>query len=451
VVIFKSPPSNKEKLPSSTKAQDVEGPERKRGQPRKNPRLKSKEPVRVNLAIAQRAPPSRHQKHLALNARVPNEENPSKSGSTCPQSFKEAMVSKEKHQWLEAVFDEGIALVESGTFVEVSEVPLKEKLMGSRWVFTKKSDSRFKARLVIRGFEQRYGIHYTKTYAPVVNLKTVRILLALAAHFDLELQQSDVRTAFLNALLPPSERVYMRIPEGWKTMNDDTIALLLIKSLYGLKQAPKLWYEELHQTLTSEDCPVRLERSVFDECLYIGSDMAIAVYVDDTLYLSSSIEAISKVKAFLSARYEMRDLGDAKNFLGIRVSRDRANCQLRIDQQEYCEGIVKLWGMENTKRDTPMTPGCKLGKSVFEGQDALPVVTEEDLRIYKGMLGSLQYSAMATRPDIAYKVGNSTLHASPTYPLQQGDSHKSQLRTHHQNNIGTNFSNHMATSASIQI
>ena len=143
--------------------------------------------------------------------------------------------------------------------------------------------------------------------------------------------------------------------------------------------------------------------------------MAIAVYVDDTLYLSSSIEAISKVKAFLSARYEMRDLGDAKNFLGIRVSRDRANRRLRIDQQEYCEGIVKLWGMEKTKRDTPMTRGCKLGKSVFEGQDALPVVTEEDLRVYKGMLGSLQYSATATRPDISFAAGR-LAQVSTAYP-----------------------------------
>ena len=73
-----------------------------------------------------------------------------------------------------------------------------------------------------------------------MNLKTVRILLALTAYFDLELYQTDVRTVFLNTLLLEEERVYIKISEGWKTKSNKIIALLLLKSLYRLKQAPKL-------------------------------------------------------------------------------------------------------------------------------------------------------------------------------------------------------------------
>src|SRR5204862_1157646 len=102
-------------------------------------------------------------------------------------------------------------------------------------VFTRKFDGRYKARLVIRDFEQKYRIHYTEIYAPVVNLKTVRILLALTAYFDLELYQTDVRTAFLNTLLSEEERVYIKISKRWKTKSNETIALLLLKSLYRLK------------------------------------------------------------------------------------------------------------------------------------------------------------------------------------------------------------------------
>src|SRR5439155_26291214 len=120
--------------------------------------------------------------------------------------------------------------------------------------------------------------------------------------------------------------------------------------------------------------------------LYIDRELAIAVYIDDIIYLSSNIEVIKKVKTFLSARYEVRDLGEVREFLGLRVIRDRLNRRLRIDQQRYCESIAKQWGMENFKRRTPMTPGCKLGKSVLEGIDQLPNNIEADIQIYKGML-----------------------------------------------------------------
>ena len=100
------------------------------------------------------------------------------------KSFIEAMYSSDKDQWLKTILSEVNSLVRNKTFIEVAQVPNREKVMGARWVFTRKLDGSYKARLVIRGFEQRYKIYYTKTYAPVVNLATVRVLLTIAAHFD---------------------------------------------------------------------------------------------------------------------------------------------------------------------------------------------------------------------------------------------------------------------------
>jgi hypothetical protein len=145
-----------------------------------------------------------------------------------------------------------------------------------------------------------------------------------------------------------------------------------------------------------------LKQLYVDECLYISKELAIAVYVDDIIYLSSSIEVINKVKAFLSARYEIRDLGEAREFLGLRVTRDRFNRRLRIDQKNYCESVAKQWGMENFKGRTPMTLGCKLGKSILEGIDQLPNNIEADIQIYKEMLESVMYPTQGSRSDLSF-------------------------------------------------
>ena len=93
--------------------------------------------------------------------------------------------------------------------------------------------SRFKARLVARGFTQVYGTDYLDTYAPVTHLETIRLLFALAAEKDWEIRQIDVKTAYLNGKL--DEEIFMEPPEGYPVPEGHV--LLLKKALYGLKQA----------------------------------------------------------------------------------------------------------------------------------------------------------------------------------------------------------------------
>jgi Reverse transcriptase (RNA-dependent DNA polymerase) len=116
-------------------------------------------------------------------------------------------------KWLEAITSELNSLKKNSTWMEVNSVPEGIKQMGSCWVFRKKTEADgskvYKARLVIKGYEQHYGVNYTKTYAPVVNLCTIRCLFTLAAYLNLEVHHMDVSTAFLNAELPEDERAYM--------------------------------------------------------------------------------------------------------------------------------------------------------------------------------------------------------------------------------------------------
>src|SRR5579859_5027937 len=92
---------------------------------------------------------------------------------------------------------------------------------------------RLKARLVVRGFSQIYGIDYLDTYAPVVKLASIRILLTIAAIFGLEIHQINVVTVFLAGKL--KKEIYMKQPEGYE-MNGKDMVCRLIKSLYELKQ-----------------------------------------------------------------------------------------------------------------------------------------------------------------------------------------------------------------------
>ena len=96
---------------------------------------------------------------------------------------------------------------------------------------------KFKARLVAQGFRQKLGIDHFDTYAPVARITTIRLLVALATIYHLEIHQMDVKTTFLYGEL--DEKVYMKQPKGFDLEGQEQKVCKLVKSLYGLKQAPK--------------------------------------------------------------------------------------------------------------------------------------------------------------------------------------------------------------------
>lgn len=109
------------------------------------------------------------------------------------------------------------------------------------------SIKRHKARLVVKGFSQTYGIDYTETFAPVAKLNTIRILLSLAANLDWPLYQFDIKNAFLNGEL--EEEVYMRQPPGFEKDLGNQTFCKLNKYLYGLKQSPRAWFDKFSKAI----------------------------------------------------------------------------------------------------------------------------------------------------------------------------------------------------------
>jgi hypothetical protein len=171
---------------------------------------------------------------------------------------------------------------------------------------------RFKARLVAKGFTEREGSDYTETFSPVSKKDSFRIVMALVAHYNLELHQIDVKIVFLNGDL--QENMYMAQLEGFAIKGKEDMRCRLKKSIYGLKQASRQWYLKFDEVIKKFD----FVKNQLDNCAYIkikGSMFIILVlYVDDILLASSDKNLLHETKEFLSSNFDMKDLCDASMY-----------------------------------------------------------------------------------------------------------------------------------------
>ncbi|KAK8936102.1 hypothetical protein KSP39_PZI012973 [Platanthera zijinensis] len=323
-----------------------------------------------------------------------------------PVTFNEAVSGPQTDLWWDAMKDE-MESMKLNKVWELVELPKGCKPIGSKWVFKTKLDSkgkveRFKARLVAKGFTQREGIDYHETFSPVSSKDSFRVIMALVAHYDLELHQMDVKTAFLNGDL--AEEVYMVQPEGFKSGHSDQLVCKLNKSLYGLKQASRQWYLKFDEVVTSFGF---VENKV-DRCIYLkisGSRyIFLILYVDDILLASSDLALLHESKQFLSKHFDMKDLGEASFVLGIEIIRDRSHFALSLSQKAYIERVLERFSMLDCKPgDVPVLKGDKLSLSQCPRNDIERECMKEIP--YASAVSSLMYAQVCTRPDIAFAVG----------------------------------------------
>ncbi|RVW17863.1 Retrovirus-related Pol polyprotein from transposon TNT 1-94 [Vitis vinifera] len=156
-----------------------------------------------------------------------------------PVTYQEAIHCPQFISWKEVMDDEMNSMYMNGVW-DLVELPHGCKPVGCKWVFNTKRDSsgkikRCKARLVVKGYSQREGIDFKETFSPVSTKDSFRVIMVIVAHFDLELHQMDVKTAFLNGDL--DEEVYMELPTGFVEVGKEDLVCKLNNSIYGLKQA----------------------------------------------------------------------------------------------------------------------------------------------------------------------------------------------------------------------
>jgi len=184
-----------------------------------------------------------------------------------PTSFKEAMKSEHSSECYNAMKDEMKSMSTNDVW-DLVEIPDRAKTVGCKWVYKTKRDSkgnveRFKARLVAKGFTQREGIDYNETFSPISTKDSFMIIMALVAHYDMELHQMDVKTAFLNGDL--HETSCMAQPEGFAMEGKEHLGCRLKKSIYRLKQASRQWYLKFDEIIRKFD----FKENERDNCIYV--------------------------------------------------------------------------------------------------------------------------------------------------------------------------------------
>ena len=290
---------------------------------------------------------------------------------------------------------------------ELIELPEGHRPIGCKWVYKTKRDhkgkiEKFKARLVAKGFTQREGVDYEATFSPVSSKDSFRVIMALVAHFDMELHQMDVKTAFLNGDL--NEEVYMIQPEGFVANDSGKLVCRLKKSIYGLKQASRQWYLKFHSVVASYGF---VENKV-DQCIYCKVNgrkfIFLILYVDDILLASSDLGLLHETKRMLSKNFDMKDLGEASFVLGIEIHRNRSYRLLGLSQRAYVDRILERFNMQLCKPGiAPVCKGDKLSVSQCPHSDIEKA--QMNNVPYASALGSIMYAQVCTRPDIAFATG----------------------------------------------
>ena len=259
--------------------------------------------------------------------------------------------------------------------------------------------ARYKTRLVAKGYSQIPGIDFNDVFSPVVKHSSIHTLLSIVAMRDFELEQLDVKTAFLHGEL--EEDIYMDQPEGFVVPEKENLICRLKKSLYGLKQSPRQWYKRFDSFMLSHD----FKRSDYDSCVYLktvnDSAIYLLLYVDDILIAAKDKSEIVKLKAQLSKEFEMKDLGAAKKILGVEIIRDRKSGMLYLSQRGYIEKVLRRFNMHDAKPvSTPLAAHFRLSS-------ALCPVSDDDIEYmsripYSSAVGSLMYAMVCSRPDLSH-------------------------------------------------
>jgi histone deacetylase 1/2 len=293
--------------------------------------------------------------------------------------------------------------------------------IGCKWVFKIKLDSngmvsRYKARIVAKGYSEVLGEHYQadEVYSPVCSYNTLRIMLSIAVQRGWKLYQADVVGAYLLSELPQPQ--YMTMPPGFETYDDEGKPMVckLRKGLYGTKSGGYHWNRTIDTFLRA----IGFTQTTGDACLYILTDyskgapdgigLMLCLYVDDISVAASTDDAYDWFITVLGERFPINsdETGNLEWILSMGIKYDYGAGTLKLTQTLAIERLCAVLGLERETRTPTTTPMT----------DRLPRVATREVPKeefdYLSILGSVLHINMLTRPDISYAVSNLTRHAS---------------------------------------
>nr|GEU94014.1 retrovirus-related Pol polyprotein from transposon TNT 1-94 [Tanacetum cinerariifolium] len=290
-----------------------------------------------------------------------------------PLTYQEVVAYEDSSKWKASIKEEMDSLMKNKPW-ELVDHPAGQKLMSCKWLFKIKE-----------GIEVRHI--------------SIRVILALTACKDYELEQLDVKTTFLHGKL--EEVIYIKQPPGYEQGNK---VCLLKKSLYGLKQSHRQWYKRFDEYMLNNG----FKRSSYDICIYYrsyapGEYIYLLLYVDDMMIACKSKDEIGSTKSLLKKEFNMKELEEAKKILGMEIVRDRSRKILRVSQFGYVYKILNNFRIDNGKSvKVPLGGHFKLSLKDFLVRDY--DVERMSKVSFANAVRSLMYLMVCMRPDIVYVV-----------------------------------------------
>ncbi|CAI7778612.1 unnamed protein product, partial [Closterium sp. NIES-54] len=204
---------------------------------------------------------------------------------------------------------------------------------------------------------QRQGVDFFQTFSPTPKMTTLRVLLHVYAQRDYELHSLDFSTAFLQGSL--HEEIWLRRPPGFTGSFPAGTQWSLRRPIYGLRQAPREWHDTLRTTLAS----LGFAPSTTDPSLFLRTDTTVPlfyvlVYVDDLVFATADTEALAHVKSELQKRHTCTDLGELTSYLGLQITRDRAQRTITLTQSHMVQQVLQRFGFTySSPQSTPLPTG----------------------------------------------------------------------------------------------
>jgi hypothetical protein len=323
------------------------------------------------------------------------------SGYTEPQSYNEAMSSEQSEEWKKAIAKEfnDMHTRKVWEIVKKSQVPDNRRLLGSRWVFKKKNNGVYRARLVAKGYSQIPGVDYTESYAPVISDVTFRILLILMVVYGYTAMVLDVEVAFLHGEM--DSEVYMESPQGYEQFTQRDECLVLKKAIYGLVQAARQWYKTFSKFVVEE---LKFTESKADACLLYKKtamgNIYFGMYVDDVLLVGPP-KAVQTVLNLVKSKYNIK-YAPFKEYVGTEVlfDTDRTGCYV------YQKGLIKSLEKFDLPTDlrTYSTPAEPLKTLTRSTEDDNNLLDGKSQFTYRSGTGKLLYLLKHSRPEISNSV-----------------------------------------------
>ena len=322
-----------------------------------------------------------------------------------PKTYSAALKADDREKWIPAIKSEINNFIKRKVW---SKFPRSElhgrKPLGSRWVFKKKKEqdltTRYKARVVVKGYIQIPGVDFTDSFAPVATDTSIRVVFAITMHKKTwTLEVIDVEASFLEGDL--EEDIYLEWPEGVvefgfednKVVSENCI--LLSKAMYGTVQAARQWYKKLVERLIL----IGMKQSKVDPCIFflkrdLKLILIVCIYVDDCIVAGEQAD-VDWLKAEAKKHFTIKELGPIKKHLGVWYDwgEDADGRFLESTMEDFVEGMFEdyknLFGRYPAIAPTPGLPGTSLSKN-----DAHTVLHSE----YRSMVGKILYFVKKISP-----------------------------------------------------